>query len=172
MISTISKKYNNINLILEVEYTGPNSVKLFIEDNLFSVLPEESTEENYTLSLPEHFEELCLIDNLYSVKSVTPSTMEYSNGKSFEIKINSLNKQLVVEQGQLSIKDMPQPTADVFVSSLESYKNIIEQKLSTENNAENLSKLQTLLEDLTFVIDGIKADKDFPYQFYEFPPEP
>jgi hypothetical protein len=170
MISKISKTYQGIALEFEIEYTGTDTIKLVITENDYYILPIGSTETNYiTLTLPNDFEKMCLVENYYSVLSISPDTITFDNGKECKINFNSIFKYLDVENQQLAIKDQPiSTTRQDFISGMEVYKIGTLERLQNESDIILKEKLQSLINEIDFVIQNTHEDEKFPYLFYKF----
>lgn len=170
MISKITKSYKNIQVELELEYTGPETENYVIVEDRCEPLPFNSLEENFlTLSLPDDFEKLCIFNNSYKILSTTPSTMEFSNGKICELNIVNLDKYLSVENEELVVKDRNTIVeVEQFLIGMNMYKNQTIEKLSNTTNTTLIEKLEALLEEIEFVIESTANDPNFPYWFYSF----
>lgn len=172
MISQIIKNYNNITVTLEVEYTGPELVNYIIDNDNYYVLPYNNTadgDQTYlTLTLPDDFEKMCLIDNSYTIKNFSPSSIEFSNNTVSNLYLNNIGKQLVVEGGELIIVDQPVTQKNTFLSALVNHKTNYVDQLENTTDPELTQQLENLIAELTFVIDSTNNDPDFLYYFYEF----
>lgn len=169
MISTIIKQYKNTRLEIEVEYTGPETIDVIIDKDTYSVLPVNSIEENYTtLSLPDDFEKMCFVYNSINILSVSPSTIEFDNGKIIEIYIPNIQKYLAVDDYQLVVKDFDETSTEQFLMGLESYKTITQERLADATDNVLISKLEHLLSEIEFVISSTMSDENFPYMLYAF----
>ncbi len=171
MIHHITKNYNNITVTFEVEYTGPELVNYIIDNDNYQVLPDnfmDSDQTYLTLSLPDDFEKMCLIDNSYTIKSVSPSSVEFDNNTVSNLYLNNIGKKLVVEDGELIVIDQPVVEKDIFLSALIDQKTKYVEQLENTTDPELVQQLENLIAELTFVIDSTNNDPDFLYYFYEF----
>jgi hypothetical protein len=169
MIHTLTTQFKNVNVDIEVEYTGPENIHYTIEDNIFCKLPVNSLEEQFlTLSLPGDFEKLCLVENMYTVKSVTPSTITFDDGKTCDIELFSLRKHLTVVNDELQAVDIPMESIEQALSRLEQFKIFTTETLAATSDTTRQTQLQTLLTEINFVIDSMKEDENFPYMLYKF----
>ena len=172
MIAQITKNYNNITVTFEVEYTGPELVNYIIDNDNYQVLPDnfmaDSDQTYLTLSLPDDFEKMCLIDNSYTIKSVSPSSIEFDNNTVSNLYLNNIGKKLVVEDGELIVIDQPVVEKDIFLCALIDQKTKYDEQLENTTDPELVQQLENLIAELTFVIDSTNNDPNFLYYFYEF----
>jgi hypothetical protein len=169
MIKNIKRSFGNVDVNLEVKYTGPEIIRYTIEDNKFHQLPENSLEENFqTLSLPDDFEKMCAIQNNYHIISCTPSTITFDNNKTCNVEVFSLGKTLVCENDLLITKSITFDSPEVVLQQIEIYKTQVSEKIENESDVNRKEKLQTLCEEIDFVIASLEADEQFPYMLYKF----
>ena len=172
MLKTIIQSFGSVEVNLEVEYTGTETIKYIIENNQFSVLPENSPEENFlTLSLPTDFEKMCAVQNDYHIRSCTPSTITFHNNKTCDIEVFSLGKFLVCEDGLLIMKSFSSMSFEDGLHGMRNYKTHTSEKIENTTDITKKEKLQNLLTEITFVIDSMEADDQFPYMLYKFDTE-
>jgi hypothetical protein len=169
MISKIIKNYKNIQVEFELEYTGPETIQYVIIDDRCEPLPLNSLDQNFlTLSLPEDFEKMCLFNGSYKILNMVPDTVEFSNGKICDLKLNNINKYLSIENNELVVRDNNFTDIETFLRGLESYKTQTIEKLSNTTDVILIEKLETLLSEIDFVIDSTENEPDFQYWFYSF----